>query len=59
MTIYDNETKIYSDLNSTAPQAEPQTYRLNKLFENEAFFLDEIEASKRQAKKKRNDSLKS
>ena len=52
MTIYDNETKIYSDLNSTARQAEPQTYRLNKLFENEAFFLDEIEASKRQAKKK-------
>ena len=52
MTIYDNETKIYSDLNSTAPQAEPQTYRLNKLLENEAFFLDEIEASKRQAKKK-------
>ena len=30
MSIYDNETrsKIYSDLNLTAPQ-EPQTYRLN------------------------------
>ena len=32
MSIYDNETtsKIYSDLNLTAPQ-EPQTYRLKKL----------------------------
>ena len=29
MSIYDNETKIYPDLNPTAPQ-EPQGYRLNK-----------------------------
>ena len=27
MSIYDNETEIYPDLNLTAPQ-EPQTYRL-------------------------------
>ena len=27
MSIYDNETKIYQDLNPTATQ-EPQTYRL-------------------------------
>ena len=42
MNIYDNETKIYPDLNSAAPQ-EPQTYRLNKLSEIEAYFLNEIE----------------
>ena len=52
MSIYDNETKIYSDLNPTAPQ-EPQTYRLKKLTEIEAFFLDEIEARRREAKKKK------
>ena len=52
MSIYDNETKIYPDLNPTAPQ-EPQTYRLKKLTEIEAFFLDEIEARKREAKKKK------
>ena len=27
MSIYDNDTKIYPDLNPSAPQ-EPQTYRL-------------------------------
>ena len=32
MSIYDNETKIYPDLNTSAPQ-EPQSYRLNKLSE--------------------------
>ena len=42
MVVYDNETKIYPDLNPRAPQ-EPQTYRLNKLFEIEAYFLNEIE----------------
>ena len=36
MSIYDNETKIYPDLNPTAPQ-ETQTYRLQKLTEIEAF----------------------
>ena len=34
MSIYNNETKIYPDLNNTAPQ-EPQTYLLNKLNEIE------------------------
>ena len=32
MSIYDNDTKIYPDLNPRAPQ-EPQTYRLQKLTE--------------------------
>ena len=41
MSICDNETKIYPGLKPTAPQ-EPQSYRLNKLSEIEAFFLDEI-----------------
>ena len=38
MSIYDNETKIYPDLNPTAPE-EPQTYRSKRLSEIEAFFL--------------------
>ena len=42
MSIYDNETKIFKDLNPTAPQ-ESQTYRLNKLNEIEAYFLNEVE----------------
>ena len=46
MSIYDNETKIYPDLNPKAPQ-EPQAYRLKKLTEIEAFFLNEIEARRR------------
>ena len=50
MSIYDNETKIYPDLNPSAPQ-EPQTYRLQKLTEIETFFLDEIEVRERIAKK--------
>ena len=50
MNIYDNETKIYSYLNPSVPQ-EPQTYWLKKLTEIEAFFLDEIEACRREAKK--------
>ena len=50
MSIYDNETKIYSDLNPTAPQ-EPQTYRLKKLTESGAYLLNEIEVSERIAKK--------
>ena len=51
MSIYDNETKIYPDLNPMAPQ-EPQSYRLNKLSEIEAYFFDEIDARERVAKKK-------
>ena len=51
MSIHDNKTiKIYPDLNPTALQ-EPQTYRLKKLTEIEAFFLDEIEVRKGSAKK--------
>ena len=49
MSIYDKETKIYPDLNPTAP--EPQTHRLKKFTEIEAFFLDEIEVCERIAKK--------
>ena len=52
MSVYDNERKIYPDLNPTAPQ-EPQTYRLKKLTEIEAFFLDEIEVRRREVKKKK------
>ena len=35
MSVYNNEAKIYPDLNPTAPQ-EPQSYRLNELSEIEA-----------------------
>ena len=51
MSVCDNETKIYTDLNPTDPQVEPQTYRLNKLSEIEAFFLDKIEKCEQKAKK--------
>ena len=50
MRVYDNETKIYPDLNLTAPK-EPQTYRLNKLSKIEAYFLNEIEVREQIAKK--------
>ena len=50
MSIYDNETNIYPDLNPTAPQ-KPQTYRLKKLTEIEAFLLDKIEFCEQIAKK--------
>ena len=50
MSIYDNETKIYPDLNPTAPQV-PQTYRLTKLTEIEAYFPNEIEVREQIAKK--------
>ena len=50
MSICDNETKIYPGLKPTAPQ-EPQSYRLNKLSEIEAFFLDEIKVREKIAKK--------
>ena len=50
MSIYDNETKIYPDLNPTAPQG-PQIYRLTKLSEIEAYFLNEIEVREQIAKK--------
>ena len=50
MSIYDNETKIYPDLNPTAPQ-ELQTYRINKLTEIEAYLLNEAEVLEWLAKK--------
>ena len=50
MGIYENETKVYPDLNFTAPH-EPQTYRLQKLTEIEAYLLNEIEDRERKAKK--------
>ena len=50
MSICNNETKIYPDLNPTVPQAS-QTYPLKKLTEIEAFFLDKIEVRERIAKK--------
>ena len=50
MRLYDNETKTYPGLNPTAPQ-EPQTYRLNKLSEIEAYFINEIEVREQIAKK--------
>ena len=53
MSIYDNETsKIDPDLNSTAPQG-PDTYQLNKLYETESFFLDEVKVRGQNAKKKK------
>ena len=50
MSVYNNETKIYPDLNPTAPQ-EPQTYQLNKLSEIEAYFINETEVREQIAKK--------
>ena len=51
MNKYDNETtKIYPDLSPTAPQ-EPQTYRLKKLTEIEAYLLDATDVRERIAKK--------
>ena len=54
MSIYDNEFKIYPDLNPTALQ-EPQSYWLNKLSEIEAIFR----VCEQIAKKKWNDSIES
>ena len=50
MSVYDNETKIDPDLNPSTPQ-EPQTYRLKKLSEIEAYSLNEIEVREQTAKK--------
>ena len=52
MSVYDNETKFYPELNPSAPQ-EPQTYRFKKLTKIEAFFLDEIEDCRRETKEKK------
>ena len=50
MIIYDNDTKIYPDLNPTTPQ-EPQAYWLQNLTEILTFFLDKIEVCEWIAKK--------
>ena len=50
MSIYDNETKVYPDLNPTAPQ-QPQSYRLNKLSENEEYFLMKLNFANKLPKK--------
>ena len=50
MSVNNNETKIYPDLNPMAPQ-EPQSYRLNKLSEIEAYSPNEIEVREQIAKK--------
>ena len=52
MSVYDNETKIYPDLSPTASQ-EPQSYRLKKLSEIEAYFLNETEDREQTAKKRK------
>ena len=53
MSLYDNETttKIYPDLNPTAPPQESQTYWLKTLNEIEAYLLDEIEVREQIVKK--------
>ena len=51
MSIYDNEIKIYLDLNPRAPQESQANIWIKKLTEIEAFFLDEIEVRERIAKK--------
>ena len=57
MSVYENESKIYPDLNPTAPQ-EPQAYCLNKLSEIEAYFLNEIEVCEQIVKKmKRSNTI--
>ena len=52
MSIYDNETNTYPDLNTMAPQI-PQTYHLKKLskIDIEAYFLNKIEVCEQIAKK--------
>ena len=50
MSIYDNESRIYPDLNPTATQR-PQIYRLKNLTEIEAYLLDEIKFREQIAKK--------
>ena len=55
MSVYDNDTsKIYPTLGPSAPPSQevnPQTYHLAKISEIEAYFLDEIDAREKLAKK--------
>ena len=50
MSVYDNKTKIYPNLNPSSSQ-EPQSYRLNKLSEIETYSLNETEVREQIAKK--------
>ena len=55
MSVYESDTsKIYPTLGPSAPplqEVNPQTYRLAKISEIEAYFLDEIDARENLAKK--------
>ena len=55
MSVYDNDTsKIYPTLRPSAPPSQevnPQTYRLAKISEIEVYFLDEIDAREKLAKR--------
>ena len=55
MSVYDNDkSKIYPTLDTSAPPSQevnPRTYRLAKISEIEAYFLDEIDAREKLAKK--------
>ena len=55
MSAYDNDTsKIYPTLDPSAPPSQevnPQTYRLAKISEIEAYLLDEIDTREKLAKK--------
>ena len=55
MSVYDNDTsKIYPTLGLSAPPSQevnPQAYRLAKVSEIEAYFLDEIDTREKLAKK--------
>ena len=55
MSVYDNDTsKIYPTLGPSTPPSQevnPQTYRLAKISEIEAYFLDEIDTRQKLAKK--------
>ena len=50
MRIYDNETKIYPDLEPTA-QEELQSYRLHKLCEIETYFFDAFDRISKKMKR--------
>ena len=55
MSVYDNDpSKISPTFGPSAPPSQevnPQTYRLAKISEIEAYFLDEIDAREKLAKK--------
>ena len=50
ISLYDNDTKNYPDLNTTAPQ-ESQVYCLKNLGDVQTYLLDEVEIPEQVAKK--------